>query len=86
MSEPKAPNRLFRRYLLPPPPFAGGIVLKILPKLKESIFCRSFADKASMNSLLARVPIFVVLNEDAPVLGAAYEALEAIRIRSRFGV
>jgi len=64
---------------------AGGIVLKILPKLKESIFCRSFADKASMNSLLARVPIFVVLNEDAPVLGAAYEALEAIRIRSRFG-
>ena len=54
---------------------AGGIALKILPKLKEGTFCRSFADKAPLNAVLASVPIFVILNEDAPLLGAAYGAL-----------
>jgi glucokinase len=34
-----------------------------------------FSDKAPLNALLARVPIFVILNEDAPLLGAAYWAL-----------
>jgi len=55
---------------------AGGIALKILPKLKGSRFCESFADKAPLNPVLARVPLFVILNEDAPLLGAAYQALE----------
>jgi len=54
---------------------AGGITLKILRKLKESTFCHSFSDKAPLNPVLARVPIFVILNEDAPLLGAAYQAL-----------
>jgi len=54
---------------------AGGIALKILPKLKEGTFCHSFADKAPLNAVLASVPIFVILNEDAPLLGAAYQAL-----------
>lgn len=54
---------------------AGGIALKILARLKESTFCYSFSDKGPLNPLLARVPIFVILNEDAPLLGAAYQAL-----------
>jgi glucokinase len=54
---------------------AGGIALKILTRLKESTFCHSFSDKGPLNPLLARVPIFVILNEDAPLLGAAYQAL-----------
>jgi glucokinase len=54
---------------------AGGIALKILPKLKAGTFCHSFADKAPLDAVLARVPIFVILNEDAPLLGAAYRAL-----------
>src|SRR6266481_121784 len=58
--------------------FAGGIALKILPKLKEGTFCYSFSDKAPLNAVLARVPIFVILNEDAPLLGAAYRALETL--------
>jgi glucokinase len=53
---------------------AGGIAVKILSKLKEGSFARSFAAKAPLTSVLARVPIFVILNEDAPLLGAAYEA------------
>ena len=53
---------------------AGGIALKILAKLREGSFARAFAAKAPLTSVLARIPIFVILNEDAPLLGAAYEA------------
>jgi len=56
--------------------FAGGIVLKILPKLQNSGFCRSFADKGRLSSVLSKIPISIVLNEDAPLLGAAYQALQ----------
>jgi glucokinase len=58
---------------------AGGIALKVLPKLKEGSFVRAFSDKAKLSTQLAKIPIFVVLNEDAPVLGAAYEALTTLR-------
>lgn len=54
---------------------AGGIALKILPKLKEGGFVRAFSDKIKLSSALAKIPIYVILNEDAPVIGAAYEAL-----------
>lgn len=54
---------------------AGGIALKILPKMKDGTFVRTFSDKSQLSRELARIPIYVVLNEDAPVLGAAYEAL-----------
>jgi glucokinase len=58
---------------------AGGIALKILPKMKDGTFVRVFSDKSKLSRELARIPIYVVLNEDAPVLGAAYEALAADR-------
>jgi glucokinase len=54
---------------------AGGIAAKILPRLQESSFCRSFAEKGPMTEILSRIPISVILNEDAPVLGAAHRAL-----------
>jgi glucokinase len=55
----------------------GGIALKILAKLKDGTFVRAFCDKTKLAAELARIPIFVVLNQDAPVLGAAYAALTA---------
>lgn len=55
--------------------FAGGIVLKILSKLQGSTLCRAFADKGRLSSVLANIPVSVVLNEDAPLLGAAHQAL-----------
>jgi glucokinase len=58
---------------------AGGIALKILPKLQQSSFSRAFSDKSPLTSVLARIPIFVILNEDAPLLGAAYAALSIER-------
>jgi glucokinase len=54
---------------------AGGIAVKILPKMKDGAFLRAFCAKGSFASILARVPIYVVLNEDAPLWGAAYQAL-----------
>jgi glucokinase len=55
----------------------GGIALKILPKLKDGTFLRAFCNKTKLGSELARIPIYVVLNPDAPVLGAAYAAHSA---------
>jgi glucokinase len=54
---------------------AGGIAVKILPKMQDGTFFRAFCDKGSFAPILARIPIHVVLNEDAPLWGAAYQAL-----------
>ncbi len=54
---------------------AGGIAAKILPKLQDGAFFKSFCGAGKLAQVMARVPITVVVNEDAPMLGAAYEAL-----------
>jgi glucokinase len=54
---------------------AGGIVVKILPKLQDDRFFQSFCGTSKLAQVLANIPISVVVNEDAPMLGAAYEAL-----------
>jgi len=56
---------------------AGGIAVKILPLLQKSTFCSAFADKGPLGPILENIPIAIVLNEDAPILGAAYAALRA---------
>jgi len=58
---------------------AGGIAIKILPKMKDGSFFNAFKDKWHFTNLLANIPVSIVLNEDAPLIGAAYEALAAIR-------
>ncbi len=54
---------------------AGGIAVRILPKLQDGAFFKSFCGTSKLAPVLARIPISVVVNEDAPMLGAAYEAL-----------
>lgn len=49
----------------------GGIAPKILPALQGPRFLQSFRDKAPHADLLAAVPIHVIRNEHAGVLGAA---------------
>lgn len=60
---------------------AGGIAPKILSKLQDGAFFRAFCDKTLLSPVLARVPIYVVLNEDAPIWGAAHQALDAVNAR-----
>jgi glucokinase len=54
---------------------AGGIAVKLLPRLQEGIFFKSFCGASKLSPVLARIPVAVVMNEDAPLLGAAYQAL-----------
>lgn len=52
----------------------GGIAPKILPML-ERRFMRTFLDKAPMTPLLAAMPVHVILNDQAGLVGAAVAAL-----------
>ena len=58
---------------------AGGIAIKILEKMKDGTFFSSFKDKWHFESLLKNVPVSVIINENAPQLGAAYEALRLVQ-------
>ncbi len=57
---------------------AGGIAVKIIEKIKDGAFFEAFRDKWKFESLLSNIPVSVVLNESAPLLGAAYEALASL--------
>ena len=57
---------------------AGGIAIKILPKIKDGTFFRFFRDKWHFTEMLSNIPVSVVLNESAPLIGAAYEALATL--------
>lgn len=55
---------------------AGGIAPKILPKMRNGKFFTAFCEKEKFQELLSHFPIHIVLNEEAPLLGAAAEAAE----------
>jgi glucokinase len=59
----------------------GGIPPKILTKLKEDIFLRAFTDKGRFEGLLKRIPVWVILNDKAALLGAAQCAFEMLEER-----
>ncbi|HEX2580296.1 MAG TPA: glucokinase [Rhabdochlamydiaceae bacterium] len=49
---------------------AGGIASRILPVLKQGEFMKSFINKGRFQQLLEKIPVYVVLNENLPLLGA----------------
>jgi glucokinase len=58
---------------------AGGIAVKILPKMKDGTFFNAFKDKWHFEKMLLDVPVSIVLNESAPLIGAAYEAYASVK-------
>ncbi|MFY9289014.1 MAG: glucokinase [Alphaproteobacteria bacterium] len=52
----------------------GGIAPKILQKLRDGTFMKAFVDKGRFSSLMSRIPVRIILNEKAALLGAAYYA------------
>jgi len=50
---------------------SGGIAPKILPKLISKTFIEAFLSKGRMRSLMEKIPVHVVINENAGLLGAA---------------
>ncbi len=53
---------------------AGGIAVKVLPKLKDGTFAAAVKGKEKLGDFLAKIPITVVLNENCPLMGAAFVA------------
>jgi glucokinase len=49
----------------------GGIAPKVLPRLTGGLFLRAFLDKGRFAGYLGRIPVRVVLNDRAAMLGAA---------------
>jgi glucokinase len=47
--------------------------------MKDGQFFQAFKDKWHFESLLKNIPVAVILEENAPQLGAAYEALRLVR-------
>jgi len=60
----------------------GGIAPAILPALRRGEFLSAFLDKGRMRNLLSRVPVMVILDPAAPLLGAAeYAASSGVLAR-----
>jgi glucokinase len=52
----------------------GGIAPKILPALEDGTFLQAFRAKEPLNDFVATIPVAVILNADAGLLGAAVHA------------
>jgi glucokinase len=50
----------------------GGIPPRILPKLDEDTFMQAFTNKGRFKDLLEKIPVRVILNDKAALLGAAH--------------
>ncbi|HYL15169.1 MAG TPA: glucokinase [Terriglobales bacterium] len=59
---------------------SGGIAPKILPRLKMGAFMDAFADKGRMRALLEAIPVHVIVNENAGLLGAARCAIARLAL------
>lgn len=55
----------------------GGIAPKILPALTDGAFMRAFRAKAPLEALLDAMPVQVILNSEAGLIGAAVHAAGA---------
>jgi glucokinase len=54
----------------------GGIAPKILPALQNGRFMEAFRAKPPMDELVSAMPVQVIVNPDAGLLGAAVAALD----------
>jgi glucokinase len=54
----------------------GGIAPKILPALQDGRFIEAFSVKGVMTELLSKMPVKVIVNSEAGLLGAAVAAQE----------
>lgn len=52
----------------------GGIAPHLVEKMKKGAFISSFIDKGRLKHVLETMPIWIVLNDDAALLGAVYYA------------
>ncbi len=53
---------------------AGGIAPRLIDKLKDGAFMTAFCNKGRFAALMEKIPVYVVVNSKAGLLGAAQEA------------
>ena len=59
----------------------GGIAPKIITKLKDETFLEAFIGEGRMKTLLAAIPVRVIMNEKTALIGAArYAAMQSGKI------
>jgi glucokinase len=56
----------------------GGVALKLLPKMTDGRFLAAVRDKEKMGEFLEQIPVVIVLNEECPLMGAAYVAWKGL--------
>lgn len=61
----------------------GGIPPKILPVLKRDPFMKAFTDKGRFSDFMKKIPVRVIMNERAALLGAARCALKLNPLRGK---
>jgi len=61
----------------------GGIAPRIVDKLSDGTFMRAFVDKGRLSPVLARIPVFVILDDLTALRGAAEIASEQAPAYSR---
>jgi glucokinase len=59
----------------------GGVAPKILPALQGGTFLEAFRAKEPLGELVANIPVWVILNTDSGLLGAAVRAADLARRR-----
>ena len=59
---------------------AGGIAVKIRKKMEDGSFFRAFCEKEKFAAMLAQIPVYMVLNEEAPLLGAMSQASRVAKL------
>ncbi|MFQ3671600.1 MAG: glucokinase, partial [Verrucomicrobiia bacterium] len=52
----------------------GGIIPKLLPSLDPEVFAATFRGTGPLREVLARIPVRIILNDKAALLGAAWFA------------
>ena len=55
----------------------GGIAPKIIWKLNDGSFMTSFTNKGRFSQFMTRIPVKVILNDRAALMGAALYALHS---------
>ena len=58
----------------------GGIPPRILPALKKPRFLQAFTSKGRFSDLLTNIPVYVIRNPKAALLGAACHGLESLHV------
>jgi len=56
----------------------GGIAPKIIWKLKDGTFMKAFRDKGRLSGFMSQIPVKIIMNDKAALMGAAYHAMELL--------